>query len=229
MTTDHPAALPSAPIVQLPAPALKSSLKRNVPTRVETFTMAGLLFTSGDEMVIVSEYEPFARDVVLGETVSVEGAVPDVALSPSHVEDAVADQPKTPVPRLLIWIVRGLGFNDGAPKKFNVVGVTLSTAVFTASVTGIVSGEFDAPGTYTVKVPLYVPSDRPAGFAFTVSTPGVRVEFALAVSHAALLVVANVVAAPPAVMLTVCAGGVLPGIAANVMLDGDGVSIRACA
>ena len=43
-----------------------------------------------------------ARVLVFGETVIVEGAVPVVPLSPSQFDVALADHPRTPVPRFEI-------------------------------------------------------------------------------------------------------------------------------
>ena len=95
-----------------------------------------------------------ARVLVFGETVIVEGAVPVVALRPSQLDVALADHPSTPVPRFEICKVCGFGFKLEATKKFKLVGVTDSTAVFTANVTGIEIGEFVAPGAESVTVAL---------------------------------------------------------------------------
>ena len=120
---------------------------------------------------------------VFGETVTVPGAVPDAGLRPNQEEEVFAVQFKLPVPTLVIWEDCEFGFKPTAPKKVIEVGETDITAVFTASVTGIVIGEFEAPGAETVSVPLYVPSDRPAALAVTVITPGVNVAETVVVSQ----------------------------------------------
>jgi hypothetical protein len=58
----------------------------------------------------------------------------------------------------------------------------------------------------------------------TVITVGVIVEGAETLSHAALLVAAQEVDAPPALMLTVWGAGLEPGKALKVRDVGDGVS-----
>ena len=89
---------------------------------------------------------------MFGETVTVEGAVPVVALRPSQLDVALADHPRTPVPRFVICKVCGIGLKLEATKKFKLVGATDSAAVFTARVTGIEIGEFVAPGADSVIV-----------------------------------------------------------------------------
>jgi hypothetical protein len=202
------------------------SLKSIVPTWVETDIVAGLLLTSGDVIVIESLYVLLARVLVFGETVTVEGAVPVVELSPIQLEVTLADQPRLPVPRLETWKVCGVGFKVDVPKKFKVVGTTERTAVLTARVTGMEIGELVAPGADSKMVALYVPSAKPAGLADTVSTPGVIVVEAEMVSQDAPLETdaAHEVEAPPAVMLRVCGGGVVPGSAPKTKLDGEGVA-----
>src|SRR5882762_7547674 len=108
-----------------------------------------------------------ARALVFGETVTVEGAVPVVALRPSQFDVTLADQPRTPVPRFETWKVCGVGFKPEGTKKFKLVGATDITAVFTASVTGIEMGEFVAPGADSIIVALYVPSVNPFELAKT--------------------------------------------------------------
>ena len=90
--------------------------------------------------------------LVLGVTVTTEGAEPDVAVKPNQLEVTVDDQPSVPVPRLETWKVCDVGFRLEAPKKLNVEGVTERTAVFTANVTGMEMGEFAAPGAERVIV-----------------------------------------------------------------------------
>jgi hypothetical protein len=70
-------------------------------------------------------------------------------------------------------------------------------------VTGIVTGEFDAPGAEMVTVPEYVPGDRPVGFAETLAVPGVSDEETLAFSHEAEVLTPHVVLALPADTLMV--------------------------
>ena len=83
-----------------------------------------------------------------------------------------------------------------------------------------------APGAKTDMVALYVPSDSPVGFTEAVMTPGVRVLETVAVNHAALVVViAQVVDAPPALMLTVWGLGVVPGAAAKTRLEGEATNV----
>src|SRR4029077_14511255 len=97
---------------------------------------------------------PFARVVTFGATVTVEGATPESVLKLSQLEVALADQFRLPVPRFRIWNVCDPGLKFAAPKKFKVVGEIDITAVLTASVTGIVIGEFPAPGADSVTVAL---------------------------------------------------------------------------
>jgi len=90
----------------------------------------------------------------LGETVTVEGAEPVAALNPSQLDVTLADQLREPVPRLDTWNVCGTGLSVEAPKKVSEEGVTDKMAVLIASVTGIVIGEFAAPGAESLIDPL---------------------------------------------------------------------------
>ena len=74
------------------------------------------------------------------------GAEPELVPSVSHVEVLLAVHPRFPDPRLEIVTFCADGLNPAAPKKVSDAGPADSTAVFTARVTGITSGELLAPG-----------------------------------------------------------------------------------
>src|SRR5690349_16403360 len=191
--TDQPAALPSGPIVQLPAPEAKLSLKSCTPTFVVTLTVDGPLFASGEETVTLSVYLPALSPFVFGASDMVEGAAPLAGFRTSHGDVAVAVQFNVPDPVFVTLIGCGVGLAEVAPKNVRDDGVTDRIAALTANVTGIVTGAFSAPGAYTVKVPLYAPCANPFGFAVTVIVAGVTIEETEAVSELALLVTVHAV------------------------------------
>ena len=61
----------------------------------------------------------------------------------------------------------------------------------------------------------------------TVIVAGVDVADKEALNQEALLVTPRVVDAPPALTLTVWAAGLLPGVALNTRLEGDGLRVTA--
>jgi hypothetical protein len=185
-----------------------------------TGTVKGLFVTSFELIVIVSLKVPVPVVFVSGVTVIVEGAAPEVGLSASQLDVLLAVQFRLPVPALEICRLCGFGFKPTAPKNVIEVGLTESSALFTAKVTGMVMGELLAPGADNVTVPEYVPGAMPDGFTATVSVAGVSVADAVAEIQDALLLAAHVVLAPLAVTFTVCGARDDPGPDLKTRLEG---------
>jgi hypothetical protein len=91
------------------------------------------------------------------DTVVVEGAVPDVGLTLSHVALSLAVQFSVPPPVLVMFKDWFAGLAPPAAVKLKLVGLTPivgEAAALTVNVTGTVTGVLVAPAALIVTVPL---------------------------------------------------------------------------
>ena len=117
--------------------------------------LSGELEAPAAVIVTVPVCVPTASPALFIDTVSVEGAVPEVGLTVIHVLLSVAVQLSVPTPVLVMEMVLGEGFGPAGPVvKLRLVGLTPITGVATFSVTVTVLGELLAPGEVTVIAPV---------------------------------------------------------------------------
>jgi hypothetical protein len=189
-----------------------------IVTTSVTVTVAGLFDAPAAVIVITPVYVPAFCDAGLIDTLTVDGAVPDVESMLNHVAVELTAAVQVSVPLPLLVIVKGCAAGSVPPEvygKLREAGLTLRTAggVVTTNVTVTVAGLLDAPASVIVTVPVYVPTANDAGLMDTLTVDGAVPDVESMLSHAEVELTAAVQVSVPAPLLAIvkgCAGGIFP-------------------